>query len=40
MGFFYGILSTVGWIWFAIVIAYLEREIVRGQRISTTDERT
>jgi len=29
MGFFYGILSVIGWIWFAIVIAYLEREIVR-----------
>jgi hypothetical protein len=29
MGFFYGILSAIGWVWFAIVIAYLERDIVR-----------
>lgn len=29
MGFFYGVLATIGWIWFAIVIAYLEREMYK-----------
>jgi hypothetical protein len=37
MAFFYGILAVIGWVWFAIVVACLEREIVRGS--GTADER-
>jgi hypothetical protein len=29
MSLFYGILSAIGWIWCAAVLAYIERDLVR-----------